>query len=288
MPDTQPKFDPAKYKSTTEEQWDSAAEAWHRWGPLLTSWLGPATDTMLDMAGIGEGSKVLDIAAGAGDQTMIVAERIGSKGHVLATDLSQGILEFAGARAKSAGYDNVGIRQLDGEKLTELEEGSFDAVISRVGMIYFPDQQAALAGMRHALKPGGKVAAMVYSTADKNTFFSDPVSIIRRRANLPAPLPGQPGPFSLGAEGVLEKAFLDAGFKDVQVAVINAPLKVKTAAECLQFEKESFGALHQMLSGLSDSEKLEAWQEIEAKLNEFQTPDGFSGPCELVVAVGTK
>ncbi len=78
----------------------------------------------------------------------------------------------------------------------------------RVGLIYFPDQQKALAGMKQQLRTGGKVVAMVYSTAETNPFFSIPVSIIRHRAKLPAPLPGQPGPFSLGGEGKLENVFL--------------------------------------------------------------------------------
>ena len=281
-------FDPVSYKQTTLQQWESAAEAWHRWGALLTRWLGGPTEIMLDMAGIGPGSRVLDVAAGAGDQTIAVARRVGPDGHVLATDISPGILGFANERVREAGFDNVEFRELDGERLTELEPGSFDAVISRVGMIYFPDQQAALAGMRHVLKDGGKVAAMVYSTAENNEFFSVPVSVIRRRAQLPPPLPGQPGPFSLGGEGVLEKAFADAGFMDIEARTIDAPLKLASAAECLQFEKESFGALHQMLSGLSADEQEQAWQEIEQRLTSFEGPDGFSGPCELVVAVGTR
>ena len=70
--------------------------------------------------------------------------------------------------------------------------------------------------------------------------------------------------------------------------MVDAPLQVKSAAECLQFEKESFGALHQMMSSLSDKEKDQAWQEIEEALGEFEGEDGFSGPCELVIAVGTK
>jgi len=287
MSDTQ-KFDPVRYKVTTREQWDTAAEAWHRWGPLLTSWLGDPTRTMLDMAGVGRGSHVLDVAAGAGDQTMIVADRVGPEGRVVATDLSPAILEFAAARAKEAGFTNVETQVLDGEEIGTLPEGSFDAVISRVGLIYFPDQQRALTGMRHVLKEGGKVAAMVYSTAERNGFFSIPVSIIRRRAQLPPPLAGQPGPFSLGAEGVLEKAFVEAGFRDVEARVIDAPVRLETAAECLAFEKESFGALHQMLGGLSAEEQAAAWDEIERKLGEFQGPEGFVGPCELVVAVGTK
>ena len=281
-------FDPTLYKETTLQQWEVAAEPWHRWHPLLTSWLGGPTEQMLDMASIGAGSHVLDVAAGAGDQTMQVAARVGAEGRVLATDLSPGILSYAAKRAADAGYAHVETLAIDGEKLEELEEGTFDAVISRVGMIYFPDQQKALRGMKHALKPGGKVAAMVYGTADKNGFFAEPVGIIRRRAQLPPPLPGQPGPFSLGGEGVLAAALEQAGFRDIQVAVLDAPVCVATAKECLDFEKESFGALHQMLSGLDEAAQAEAWQEIEDKLKEYEGPDGFCGPCELVIAVGTK
>lgn len=288
MSDQKPQFDPVRYKQTTLQQWESAAEAWHRWGPLLSDWLGAPTETMLDMAGIGKGSHVLDVAAGAGDQTVSVARRVGPKGRVLATDLSPGILDFAAARAREAALENVHTRELDGEDLAQLEAESFDAVISRVGMIYFPDQQRALAGMRHVLKEGGKAAAMVYSTAEKNGFFSVPVSIIRRRAKLPPPLAGQPGPFSLGSDEVLAQAFIRAGFKDVEVKAVDAPLRVESAAECLQFEKESFGALHQMLSGLSGGEKDQAWREIEDRLGEFEGEDGFRGPCELLIAVGTK
>lgn len=219
---------------------------------------------------------------------MAAARRVGASGYVLATDLSAGILQFATALAQEHGHHQVATQVLDGEALDSLEASSFDAVISRVGMIYFPDQQKALAGMKHALRDEGKIAAMVYSTADRNGFFSLPVSIIRRRAQLGPPLPGQPGPFSLGGEGVLATALEQAGFRDVQSATVEAPVRVATAAECLAFEKESFGALHQMLGGLSDSEKDEAWDEIEEKLREFEGPAGFEGPCEMVIAVGTK
>ena len=288
MTDATTTFDPVRYKTTTRAQWESAAEPWHRWGPLLEAWLGPATETMFDMAGIQTVRRVLDVAAGAGGQSIAAARRVGESGHVLATDLSPTILEYAAGLAREQGLVNVATREIDGERLDQLDAGSFDAVISRVGMIYFPDQQKALAGMQHALRPGGKVAAMVYAPADVNGFFSVPVSIIRRRAALPPPLAGQPGPFSLGGDGVLEQAFTRAGFVDVESRVIDAPVRLGTAAECLRFEKESFGALHQMLGGLSDEEKEAAWTEIEQELGKFQTEDGFVGPCQLVVAVGTK
>lgn len=285
---TTQQFDANHYKETTTQQWDTAAEAWYRWSPLLSRWLGPATETMLDLCHISAGKRVLDVAAGAGEQSVATAKRVGQNGEVLATDISSNILEFAKTSARLAGLNNISTKVIDGESLDQLKADAFDAVISRVGLIYFPDQLKAMQGMIHNLKPGGKLAAMVYSTAEKNPFFSIPVSIIRRRANLPAPLPGQPGPFSLGSEEKLIELFTQAGLKNIHVETISAPVRVESAAECLQFEQESFGALHQMLSGLSDEAQDEAWQEIETALTQFETAGQFEGPCEMLVAVGTK
>ncbi len=281
-------FDPAKFRTTTRAQWENAAEAWDRWGPLLGRWLGASTEAMLDMAGVQPGARVLDIAAGAGEQTLVAAARVGAKGRVLATDISPTILSYALEAARRAGLDNVETQELDGERHDLLPEGSFDAAISRVGLIYFPDQQKALGGIHRALRKGGRFAAVVYSTPDKNTFFSIPVGIIRRRANLPPPLPGQPGPFSLGADGVLAKTLEQAGFCDVEVRRVDSPVRLPSAADCVRFERESFGALHQMMSGLGERERAETWQEIEAALGKFQGADGFVGPCEMLVGAGTK
>jgi len=284
---TAPAFDPLKYKSTTRDQWDAAAGAWHRWGPTLNDWLGTSTETMLEMANVRPGMRILDVAAGAGEQTITAARRVGPSGYVLATDISSRILEFARMSAAEAGLDNVEVRQMDGERI-DLAQESFDVVISRVGLIYFPDQHAALGGMHRVLKPGGRVAAITYSTPEKNKFFSLPVSVIRRRAQLPAPLPGQPGPFSLGTPGAIEAAFARAGFRDVEVRVVPSPLRLRSAKECVRFERESFGALHTMLAGMPEPERPSVWEEIERELAQFQGPEGFVGPCEMLVAVGTK
>jgi SAM-dependent methyltransferase len=280
-------FDPDRYKETTRQQWQEASEAWHRWGPTLHEWLGPATELMLDLARIRPGDHVLDVAAGAGEQSITCAGRVGPAGRVLATDIAPRILEYAASEARRLGLSQIDVRAMDGENL-DLPEASFDAVISRVGLIYFPDQARALAGMKRVLKPGGRIAAIVYSTAEHNQFFSLPVSIIRRRASLGPPLPGQPGPFSLGGPGVLEGVLRAAGFRDVEAHTVPAPLRLPGADDCLRFEKESFGALHQMLSGLDARGREEAWDEIGRELRRFDGPDGFEGPCEMVVAVGTK
>jgi SAM-dependent methyltransferase len=281
-------FNPVQYKETTKQQWESAAEAWNRWEPTLQAWLGPATEVLLDLARVGPGSRVLDIASGAGEPAITAAKRVGATGSVLATDISPNILEFAKQAARSQGVGNVlETRVMVGEHL-DLPDDSFDAVLSRVGLIYFPDQQGALTGKRRVLKPGGRVAAIVYTTPEQNRFFSIPVSIIRRRAQLPPPLPGQPGPFSLGGPGVLEEAFRRAGFRDIEMHVVSSPLRLASAAECVRFERESFGALHQMLVGLPEAERQDVWEEIERELRQFEGPSGFEGPCELIVGVGIK
>mgnify|MGYP001395004353 CR=1 FL=1 len=194
---------------------------------------------------------------------------------------------IAAADAEAAGLGNVSTCEIDGEALDQLPEASFDAAISRVGLIYFPDQLRALAGMRHALAPGGRVAAVVYSTPERNTFFSIPVTIIRQRAELPPPSPGQPGPFSLGAEGALEALFASAGLHDIEVRTVPSPVRLPSAAECVRFERESFGALHQMMAGLSDEQRGEVWDEIEEALQQFETDGEFVGPCEMLVGAGT-
>ena len=281
-------FNAIRFKETTRSQWQEAADAWHRWGPLLGEWLGEATVLMLDLGGVKEGSRVLDVAAGAGEQSLTAARRVGAAGRVLATDISPNILRLALAAAQDAGLDNVQIQELDGEQLDALPEGSFDTVMSRVGMIYFPDHAKALQGMRHVLAPGGKVSLVTYAAAARNEFFSLPVAIIRERAKLPAPLPGQPGPFSLGDPKVLQNLLEGAGFHDVVVERVSAPVRLKTAAECVRFERESFGALHQMLSSLDEPAQESVWEEIASALDRFEGPDGFVGPCELLVAAGTK
>ncbi|NNE80007.1 MAG: class I SAM-dependent methyltransferase [Silicimonas sp.] len=280
-------FDAATYKATTRQQWQDAAEAWNAWGGFLATWLGPATEAMLDMAEVEPGSLVLDVAAGAGQQTLVAAQRVGPSGRVLATDISPDILDYTMENARIQGLHNVETLEADGEDLDVVPD-NYDAAISRVGLIYFPDQQRALANIMRALRPGGRFAAIVYSTPENNGFFSKPVSIIRDRAQLPPPAAGQPGPFSLGPPGALASVLEKAGFREIEEKVISAPVALPTAADCLRFERESFGALHQMLSSLGSDAQEAVWAEIGEALAEFETAEGFKGPCELVVAAGTK
>ncbi|WP_299446395.1 class I SAM-dependent methyltransferase [uncultured Phycicoccus sp.] len=280
-------FDPAAFKTTTREQWQDAADAWHRWGGFVGDWLHEATETMFDLAGLAPGGQVLDIAAGAGEQSLRAARRVGPSGRVLATDIAPELLRRCAQDAAREGLGQVEVLELDGEATDTLPAGTFDAALSRVGLIYFPDRAAALRGAHHALRDGGRFAAVVYSTPEANEFFSVPVRIIRARAGLPAPGPGLPGPFSLGGPGVLADALASAGFEDVEVRTVPSPVRLASAQECVRFQQESFGALHQMMRGLDATERDDVWGEVTRALTAFEGPGGFTGPCEMLVGAGT-
>lgn len=280
-------FDPIAFKETTRLQWQNAAAAWHRWTPTLQAWLGPVTEAMLDLAQLKPGERVLDLAAGAGEPSLSAAHRVGRSGHVLATDISSNILEFAEQAARERGLTNFKTRVMDGEK-PDQPDASFDVVLSRLGLIYFPDRAGALQGVCRVLRSDGRVVLAGFTTPDRNRFFSIPISIIRRRAKLPAPGPGLPGPFSLGAPGVMEGVLKDAGFRDIETRIVEPPLKLESAAECARFERESFGALQQMLAALPVDEQKAAWEEIEKELRIFESGGAFVAPTELVIGAATK
>jgi SAM-dependent methyltransferase len=280
-------FDGDAFKASTSEQWQGVAEAWHRWVPVMGERLAPMTELMFEMAQVGTGDHVLDLAAGDGDQSLAAARRVGSDGFVLSTDIASNLVAYAQEAATSGGVHQMRAQVMDAENL-ELDDGSFDAVISRNGLMFMPHLDRTLAEIRRVLRPGGRVAAIVFSTPDRSPFFSLPVAVIGRRLGLPAPPPGQPGPFSLGREGVLVDALGKAGFVDVRVEAVSAPCRMDSAAQCAQMERETFGALQQMLDGLGQAERDDIWAEIEAELGQFESEDGFESPSEELVGVGVK
>jgi SAM-dependent methyltransferase len=287
MAGAQPVFDAAKYKSAQHDQWNEDAAAWHRWGSTLQRWFGSVTQRMLDLAELGQGQRVLDIASGAGEPALSAAERVGPDGHLLATDLSEKIVAFAQQIAKERHLRNFETRVMDGENL-ELADASFDAVLCRFGLMYMPDRHRALTEWRRVLRPEGRVVVAVFSTPDKNGWGAVPLAIIHQSAQLAPPLPGQPGPFSLGAEGVLDDTLRQAGFQGIQIHRLSAPLRVASAAECIRFERESFGAFNQLMAHLPREKREAIWDEAEVAMQAFEGQHGFQAPCEALLAVGVK
>jgi ubiquinone/menaquinone biosynthesis C-methylase UbiE len=263
-----------------------AAEGWRRGAAARAEFLGPVTERMLDLAGIGPGNRVLDVGAGTGEQTLMAAHRVGPAGSVLATDVAASMLALAAQAAQQAGLSNVETQVQDARTLDRDPE-SFDAAISRVALMLIPERERVLTGIRRALKPGGKLAAIVFSTPEQNPALAQTRAVARRYAGLPALRIDDPGLFALGDPGVLQAAYEQAGFRDVAVHAQPVVRRFASLAAAVQFGRDSSAGLAQLLAGLSDAARERAWAEIDEIHRQFEDGDGVAEPGEYLIGVGT-
>lgn len=243
---------------------------------------------MLSMAGVRPGARVLDVAAGAGDQTLDIAQRVGPSGGVLATDFSPAILAYATANAVRAGYGNVQTLVADAERL-ELPEASFDAAVCRLGLMLLPDPLRALRAMQRSLKPGGGACAVVFSIPQSNPCVALLMAAALEQAGLPPRNPFQPGSlFSLGAPGALDELFRIAGFVDVATTRLQAPFKLPSARAYLDFVRTSASPIQQILAKLDPARRHAAWAVMEERLRRFDTAAGWEGPNEVLLTAARR
>ena len=269
-------------------QWNQMAKGWSDAGTVIRPWLHKATQAMLGMAGVKPGSHVLDVAAGAGDQTLDIAERVGPQGYVLATDLSPEILQFAAKQAAAAGFRNVEACVADGQKL-QIEDSRFDAVVCRLGLMLFGDPLQGLREMARVLKPGGGVCTMVFGAPQANPCVTTLMSTALRHAGMPAPDPFQPGGLlSLGKPGLIDELFRQAGFREIASTRIAAPFNLPTAGDYLKFIRTSAGPIVQILQRLDAAKAEAAWADMEQALGRYQTPTGWEGPNELLLTAARR
>jgi len=281
-------FSPDQFKDATRQAWDKSASGWNRQTPAIHDWLTAATAAMLDAAHITQDMRVLDVAAGAGDQTLDIARRVGAGGHVLATDISSAILHLARENARQAGLTQVETRSGDAEELS-LPAASFDAAVSRLGLMFCPDPLRALQQMHHALKPGARAAVLVFSEPQNNPCIGILMSTALKHAGLAPRDPFQPGGLlSLGKPGLLESLFGQACLGDVTSSRIAAPFRLPSVSHYLDFVRTSASPIAQILGQLAPSAQAEAWDAMQARLGAFQTTCGWEGPNELLLVAGTK
>ncbi|MCC6608400.1 MAG: class I SAM-dependent methyltransferase [Burkholderiales bacterium] len=281
-------IDPVTFKAALRDQWDQSAAGWNGHTPQIRAWLAAATEAMLDMAAIGPRSRVLDVAAGSGDQTLDIAERVGSEGYVLATDFSPAILALAQQNTARAGHRHVQTRVADGESLP-VETGSFDAAVCRLGLMFFPAPLQGLREMHRATRPGGRTCTMVFSRPDRNPCITILMSTALKHAGLAPRDPFRPGGLlSLGKPGLADELFRSAGFSDVSTTTLDAPFRLPSAKHYLDFIRSSASPIQQILGRLDRPAADAAWAEMEQRLGEFTTSSGWVGPNELLLSVGTR
>ena len=281
-------FSPEQFKVAVRQAWDKAASGWNSQSQAIHEWLAPATVALIDAAHIGAGMRVLDIAAGAGGQTLDIARRVGLEGHVLGTDISEAILQFAKDNAQRAGLTQVETWVADAEDLA-VEAAGFDAAVCRLGLMFCPDPLRALRQIHRSLKPGRHAAVLVFAEPQHNPCIGVLVSTALKHAGLQQRDPYQAGSLlSLGKSGFLDELFRQADFTDVTTTRIAAPFRFPSARDYLHFIRTSASPIMQVLGNLSPQAQEAAWAEMQERLGAFQSPAGWAGPNELLLASGAR
>jgi len=277
---------------TTESArtWQSAeaAEVWRRSAARRAQFLTPATQRMLDAVGITTGMRVLDIAAGTGDQSIMAAQRIGPAGTLLATDISASMLGGATEAAEAAGLTNIETMVADASAL-DVGNIEFDAAICRFGLMFVPDLHAALTRILTALKPNARFGALVWSAEQRNPRIGLQIAIARDMGRLPSPPPSVVRAVSLGDPEKVGAAFREAGFRDVRVSPIATPTEFASVDQAVEAIRTSSPAQGELTRDMSSDELAQYAKELERRLATYVRPDGRCVlPGEALLGVGTR
>jgi len=265
--------DPDEFKSTQRDIWSSVAPGWKKWWPVFEAGAQPLNERLVALARVERGARVLDVATGIGEPALTAARVAGPTGSVLGVDLAPQMLAFARERARNANLANVEFREMDAEKLA-LEPASFDAALSRWGIMLLLDPLAALNGMRRVLKPGARAALAVWGTADTVPFIAIPMQVARRELGVAAPQPGTPGPLVLGKPGDLEALMQRAGFREIELDVSTVAMEFESPAQHRAFLADQSMSLKKALADHPEDARERTWSAIERETRRHARADG--------------
>jgi SAM-dependent methyltransferase len=216
----------SEFRKRVLDNWtsDETIAAWRRWHAKIVTQQREVTRLLIDAARIVQEQRVLDLASGSGEPALTIARHVGRNGSVVGTDVSDGMLEVARDFARSEEIENVTFVACDAESLP-FESASFDAVTSRMGVMFFIDLERSLAEVRRVLRRGGRLGFAAWGPLPESTTFSACLEPFVRRASPPDPPPGAPHPQRFAAFGALSDALCAAGFNSVdeKVHVVAAP-----------------------------------------------------------------
>ena len=265
--------------------WSSSevAERWQQDVERRRRDFAEATQRMLEAAGLVPGNHVLDIGAGTGDQSLLAARRVGPDGFVLATDISAEMLGITARVAQQEGLTTLTTRVMDAQQL-DLQDNAFDAVICRLALMLIPNPKLALREIRRVLKPGGKLAALVWSAPENNPLFALPLAIVATYARgASSPLPD---PFALSDPRVFERELTEAGFDEVKTRAL--PFQSHYASLDAFLQSTASRLTAGVMGQLSKPEQQYLVGEVRQALSQFEGSHGLVAPAELLLGVGSK
>jgi len=258
--------------------WDRAAEHYER---LWSSQLKPAQERLLELAELEPGARVLEISCGTGLVTWPLASLVGSTGYILATDISERMVEQTAAEAARRGLSQVACRRVDAESI-EAADASFDAVVCALGLMYVPHVAAALEQMCRVLAPGGRIAAAVWGARNR-CGWADVFPIVESRvASDVCPLF-----FHLGTGDTLAASLTTAGFVNVRAERLSSTLSYDSDDEATDAAFVG-GPVALAYSRFDALTRAAARKEYLESIAAYRVGDGYRVPGEFVVACGNK
>ena len=201
------------------EFWNGpTGQRWTRLQKQIEDNLRPFTEAVLQRLAPKPGERIVDVGCGTGDTTLALAERVQATGYVLGVDVSHLLLQRAIARAANTPEYPIRFAEADAA-VHAFERGTYDALFSRFGVMFFADPAAAFAHMRRALKPGGRFAFCCWRDRRDNPWVTLPVAAARKHlAELPAPPgPEEPGPFAFADSARIQRILTSAGFARIEI-----------------------------------------------------------------------
>jgi SAM-dependent methyltransferase len=261
-------FDPVRYKASLRTEWRGAAPGWRAWVEVLEAKDGgrAVSQTLVQLAGIGPGDVVLDVAAGYGEPGLPAARAVGPGGQVVCTDLSAEMLAVGRERAAAEGLGNLQFLECDAEELA-FAEASFDAVLSRQGLQFLPDVAGVLARLHAFLTEHGRLAAAVWGPPTA-VQFAAPVPLIRAELQLPPPPAGIPGPFALADPGQLAELLEAAGFTNVETGTLAAIYQLGSPERATRWLRD----VAPPISALVDTQPPDVQERLWAKVTQAWAP----------------
>ena len=256
--------------------WDRAAEVYDRaWsGPLE-----PAQSALLEMADLAPGEGVVEVACGSGLVTLRAADAVGPDGRVVATDLSEGMLERARTAVDQAGLEQVTLLRRDAGSL-ELPDDEFDVAISALGLMYVPDPGVALREMARVLRPGGRAAVAVWGER-KRCGWADLFPIVDARVETEV----CPLFFQLGTGDALQYVMEESGFREIEVRRLKTTSHFPSEARVLEAAFAG-GPVAMAYSRFDEATRGEVHREYLDSVEEYRSGDEYLIPGEFAVVRG--
>jgi SAM-dependent methyltransferase len=268
--------------------WGAVAGGWAQHAEYADARGAQSAGRMLDLAEVGTGDRVLELACGPGGLGLAAAERVGPGGEVVLTDVAEQMTAIAAARAAELGLGNVAFRRLDLERIDE-PDASYDVVLCREGLMFALEPARAVAEIRRVLRPGGRVAIAVWAARERNPWLGLVMDVVSEQTGAPVPPPGIPGPFALGEAGELRRLLDKAGLTEVQVGELSVPLRTASFDEWWARTSALAGPLSAILPSLPEAAVQAMRERASAAVRRYENASGgLDFPGVALIAGGRR